>query len=98
MLAAPAADAVVADCDQFDLSTDTALLAPDLFCPGLRSLGAFEGAAILAAPHPLLMLNTDKRFPSGALQSAYQDVGASAKLRIAAQKLPTEELVRWIAH
>jgi len=97
MLAAPAADGVIADCDQLDLSTDVALLAPDLFCPGLRSLGAFEGAAMLAAPHPLLLHNTGGHFPTEALRSTYQGVGASAKLRIVSEKLAAEEMVKWVA-
>jgi hypothetical protein len=96
MLAAPAADAVVADCDQLDLSTDATLLAPDLFCPGLRSLGAFEGAALLAAPNPLLLHNAGDKFPTEALHSEYRSVGASAKLRIASQKLAPQEIVKWM--
>jgi dienelactone hydrolase len=98
MLAAPAADAVIADCDQLDLSTDATLLAPDLFCPGLRSLGVFEGAVLLAAPHPILVHNTGEKFPTEALRSGYQGARASAKLRVASQKLPPEEMVKWISH
>ena len=62
LLAAPAADAVVADCDQVDVFKDDNLLAPDLFCPGIRNVDTFMGAAILAAPHPLLMHNLSSRF------------------------------------
>jgi len=53
LLAAPAADAVIADCGHLDISDDQALLDPDLFCPGIRNMGTFTGAAILASPHPL---------------------------------------------
>lgn len=62
LLAAPAADATIADADNLDLSTDTALLAPDLFAPGLRKLG-FQSAATLAAPRPLLVHNAGEKFP-----------------------------------
>ena len=97
LLAAPAAGAVVADCDELDLASDEALLAPDLFCPGIRTIGGFEGGALLAAPHPLLMHNTGENFPTDALRSAYRAMGASDELRVVAAALPDEELVRWIA-
>src|SRR5207249_7019673 len=58
LLAAPGADAVVADANATDTSNDQALLEPDLFSPGLRTIGTFEGGALLAAPHPLLLHNT----------------------------------------
>ena len=79
LLAAPAAGAVVADCDQLDVTSDDALLAPDLFCPGIRNIGTFEGAAMLAAPHPVLLHNTGENFPTVALRSTYRAMGASDK-------------------
>ena len=63
LLAAPAAGAVIADCDALEVASDEALLAPDLFCPGIRNIGTFEGGAMLAAPHPLLLHNTGTGFP-----------------------------------
>ena len=97
MLAAPAADAVVADCDQLDVVSDAALLAPDLFCPGIRNIGAFEGAAMLAAPHPLLLHNTGDKFPTDAIRATYHALGASKKLRIESRKLNDDEIAGWIA-
>jgi dienelactone hydrolase len=97
MLAAPASDAVIADCDQLDVSTDASLLARDLFFPGARSLGGFEGAALMAAPHPLLLQNAGTKFSTDALRSGYQNVGAQAKLRIASEKMTDEDLAKWIA-
>jgi hypothetical protein len=97
LLAAPAAGAVVADCDQVDVTHDEALLAPDLFCPGLRNIGTFEGSMILAAPHPLLLHNASEGFPTDALRSTYRAMGECEKLRIVASRLPDEELVRWIS-
>jgi hypothetical protein len=97
LLAAPAAGTVVADCDQLVFASDEALLAPDLFCPGIRNIGTFEGAVLLAAPHPLLMHNTGEAFPTDSLRATYRAMGASDKLRVAAARLPDEELVNWIS-
>ena len=97
LLAAPAAGAVIADCAELDVTSDEALLAPDLFCPGIRNIGTFEGGAMLAAPHPLLVHNAGEKFPTDALRATYRAVGASDKLRVVAAALPDEELVRWIA-
>jgi hypothetical protein len=97
LLAAPAVEAVIADCDGLDVGSDEALLAPDLFCPGIRNIGTFEGAAILAAPHPLLLHNTGEASPTDALRSTYRALGVSGKLRIVADRLPDNELVGWIS-
>jgi hypothetical protein len=97
LLAAPGAGTVIADCDQLDVASDEALLAPDLFCPGIRNIGTFEGAAMLAAPHPILMHNTGGAFATEALRATYQVIGAGDKLRVAAARLPDEELVGWLS-
>jgi hypothetical protein len=95
LLAAPGADAVLADCDQLDPTVDTALLAPDLFCPGIRNVGAFEGGAMLAAPHPALLHNL--KFSTTSLAAAYQAAGASKKLRVESSPLTDDDLVKWVA-
>jgi hypothetical protein len=97
LLAAPAADAVVADCSQVDATSDEVLLSHDLFCPGLRNLGTFEGAAMLAAPHPLLLHNVGEKFPTDGIRATYRALGASEKLRIETRKLSDEEIVEWIS-
>jgi hypothetical protein len=97
LLAAPAADAVSADCDALDLASDQALLARDLFCPGIRNIGAFEGSAILAAPHPLLLHNTAKALPTAGLSSTYLGLGARRKLTIESERLSDEQIVSWIS-
>ena len=97
LLAAPAADSVVADCDQLDAIDDEALLSPDLFCPGIRNIGSFEGPAMLAAPHPLVLHNTGSKFSTEALRSTYKTAGANAQLRIESNPLSDEDLVNWIA-
>ena len=76
LLAAPAADAVVADCDRFDAASDQAMLTDDLFVPGIRRFGAFEGAAMLAAPHPLVLHNTADKFSTAGLRDTYLTTGA----------------------
>jgi hypothetical protein len=97
LLAAPAADAVVADANQVAAASDEALLAPDLFCPGLRNIGTFEGAAMLAAPHPLLLHNVGDQFPTDALRATYRALGAADKLRVETRRLSEEEIAAWIA-
>ena len=97
LLAAPGAGAVIADCDQLDVTSDQALLAPDLFCPGIRNIGTFEGGAMLAAPHPLLLHNTGAGFPDR--RAAFGLPGSWARATNCAwwpPALPDEELVRWV--
>ena len=53
VLAAPAADATIADVDGLDTASDDTLLAPDLFVPGIRRLRPFESMVTLVAPKPL---------------------------------------------
>src|SRR5262249_46293357 len=96
LLAAPGADAVVADANSVDISDDQTLLAPDLFCPGLRNLGVFEGPALLAAPHPLLVHHTGEHFPTNDLRSGYKAAGAAKHLRIELSLLVDDALVKYI--
>jgi hypothetical protein len=97
LLAAPAADAVIADCDAMDISDETTLLAPDLFCPGILALGGFETAAILAAPHPLLLHNTGSKFSTGALRSAYVASGVMGRVKTAEGHLTNTEIADWVS-
>jgi hypothetical protein len=98
LLAAPAADAVIADCDGFDSSSDAAWLAADVFCPGIRKLGGFEGAAALATPHPLLLHNAGAHFTTDLLRASYKAAGATGKLRVEASRVPEQELAVWVAN
>jgi hypothetical protein len=95
LLAAPAADAVIADCEALDVSNDETLLQTGLFCPGIRVIGTFEGAAMLAAPHPLLLHNTGDKFPTDAIRSAYRAAGAGKHLRIETAPLSEDMLLDW---
>lgn len=97
LLAAPGADAVMADVGALDVAGDEGLLEPDLFCPNLRNVGTFEGGAMLAAPHPLLVHNTGGRFPTSGLLSAYRALTARGKLRLETSRLNEDALVEWIS-
>jgi dienelactone hydrolase len=99
LLAAPAADAVAADCNQIDLTTDEALLTEDMYAPGLRRLGDFQTAAVLAAPHPLLLHNTGDRFPAAAwIQDVYGSLGAVGALHAEPTLMSEAALTEWLAH
>ncbi|HKQ38300.1 MAG TPA: hypothetical protein VJ063_09495, partial [Verrucomicrobiae bacterium] len=52
LLASPAADATIADADALDSASDEALLAPDLFVPGMRRL-PLDSMTTLVAPKPV---------------------------------------------
>ena len=96
-MAARAADAVVADCDGLDASSDKALAAPDLFTPGLLKMGAFQGAASLAAPNPLLVHNTGDKFATDWLRDVYAAANASQALRVEKDRLDDKAVADWIA-
>ena len=97
MLAAPAADAVVADCDQLDTASDAALLKADLFVPGLRKIGAFEGVINLAAPNPILLHNSGEKFSTVPVHEVYSAVNAGKHFRAEKKPLTDEEMADWIA-
>lgn len=97
LFAAPAADAVIADCNALDVSNDAALIEPDFFCPGVRNIGTFEGAAMLAVPHPLLLQNTGKNFKVGTIRKTYKTLGVKKNLGIEPKPLTEEALTKWIS-
>jgi dienelactone hydrolase len=96
LLAAPGADAVVADCAALDLSGGQALMSQDLFMPGLLKMGGFAGIAALATPNPLFLHNIGSKFPTEVLREAYQAAGASPSLRESSQPASEDELVSWL--
>lgn len=96
LLAAPAADAVIADGVTLDCQNEQAWLAPDLFCPGILNLNGYFTAAMLAAPHPLLLHNTGEHFAAAALRAAYASAGAGPKLRIESRPLSEGKVLAWI--
>ncbi|HZT40896.1 MAG TPA: acetylxylan esterase [Chthonomonadaceae bacterium] len=98
LLAAPVADAVAADCARLDLTTDDALLADDLFTPCLRRLGDFATAAVLVAPHPLLLHDTGDHFTAAAwIDTVYKSLGAARSFRQEKSRMTENALVSWLA-
>jgi hypothetical protein len=97
LLAAPAADAVVADANSMDVSDDQLLLDPNLFTPGLRNIGSFEGIALLAAPHPLFVQKTGKRFQIDNVRAAYKTLGKFNQFRMEPSSVPDDAVAKWIA-
>lgn len=98
LLAAPAADAVIADCSALNCDDDQTLLSTDFFCPGLKRLGAFEGAALLAAPHPVFLHNMGTGFRADILRGSYNALGAGAAFRAETGNLSSTALAQWLAH
>jgi hypothetical protein len=97
LLAAPGADAVVADACALDAAQDEALLDPELFCPGIRNVGTFEGAPMLAAPHPLWIHNTGRAFATDGIRAAYRALNAGRRLRIESPQAQPAAVAAWIA-
>jgi hypothetical protein len=97
LLGAPAADAVAADCDRFDLTTDDELLDDDMFVPGLRRWGGFRTSAALAAPHPLLLHNIGSRFDAAPwIAAVYQAVAAQHSLSVDPDRRGDDALAAWL--
>ncbi|HEX4645973.1 MAG TPA: hypothetical protein VH598_10220, partial [Verrucomicrobiae bacterium] len=80
-----------------DANNDQALLAPDLFCPGIRRIGDFEGAAILAAPRPLSLHNLGRKFPDKAVREAYTGLKSGKNFRTESNHLDDDSLIKWIS-
>lgn len=96
VLAAPAADAVVADAAAWNSPEGAALLDRQLFCPGYRAMGGAATAALLAAPHPLWLHNTGERVAADTIRMGYQAHGALRQLRLQRQPAQPDELLRGI--
>jgi dienelactone hydrolase len=97
LLAAPAADAVAADCNRTDLTTDDALLTEDMYAPGLRRLGDFQTAAVLAAPRPLLLHNTGDKFLAAVwIRDVYGSLGAVPALHTETDLTTDAVLTDWL--
>lgn len=97
LLASHAADAVLADANRVDTSTDSELLAPDLFLPGLQRLGGFQGAALLGAPNPLFLHNTGPNFATAELRQSYQDLRAGPRFHLGTELATVDQMATWAA-
>ncbi|HSH96182.1 MAG TPA: hypothetical protein VK968_18700, partial [Roseimicrobium sp.] len=96
MLAAPLVDAVVADADGVDSTIDDVLMRPDMFSPGLRNFGVFQGAAGLAAPNPLLIHHTGNAFPVIWLEGVYSHQKPAGRLEVSVAPFSDIEIARWV--
>jgi dienelactone hydrolase len=97
LLAAPAADAVIADAVALDPQSGKELMGQDLFAPGLLKIGSFEGAALLAAPNPLFLHNTAESFSTAGLDQAYRGSNKQAALRHESKPAGDAAQATWIA-
>lgn len=96
MLASPSADVLIADANQFNSNNDNVLLVRDLFVPGIRRIGGFEGVLTLSAPSPLLLYNTGEFFTTDTLRKVYKDIGSPDKITIFKEQLGNQEIIRWV--
>jgi hypothetical protein len=97
LLAAPASDALIADCAQFDSTSDEGFLARDIFSPGLRKLGGFEGVAAINTGNPLLLHNVSDKFTTGYLKLVYKKMRVPDNFREETAALDDEKLATWVA-
>lgn len=95
MLAAPLVDAVVADCSAAD-NSDIFRTRPDIFVPGLRSLGDFIGVATLAAPNPILICADYKKFSAGPLKDVYKSLHATRAFDWEYVWPKDQAIVKWV--
>jgi dienelactone hydrolase len=93
MLAAPAADVLVADAQAFNSLNEHLLLADDLFTPNLQRLGGLDGIVALAAPKPVLLHNTGTQFSTKVTEQVY---GNAKSLRTERKRFDDLALITWI--
>lgn len=96
LLAAPAADATLAEVSGLNPSNDQALLAPDYFTPGLHRFGGFAGAAALAAPRPLYLHHVAAGLGTRWIQDTYSGAGSSSALTLRNEKSGDNMLAAWV--
>jgi hypothetical protein len=69
---------------------------PEVFVPGLRTVGDFEGVAALAAPNPVLLVADYQKFSTGWLKDVYHSVHADRAVRVDYAWPKDEEVVKWV--
>jgi hypothetical protein len=94
LVAAPLADAVIIDAAGIDESSDSALLDPPRFFPGVRRLGSLQGIAALAAPNPLFVHNV-KKWNNGWLTSLYSK-NKKGEFHSQSERASDREIADWI--
>lgn len=96
MLAAPAADGVVADAVGIEMTNPEMLLARDVFFPGLMQMGGFDGVVAMAAPNPLLLHNIKTLFPTRITEASYRANLAESRRNLVINPVETEALSDWM--
>ncbi len=96
LMAAPIADIVAADCAQADTSSDAELLSRDLFVPGFRRLGGFDGILAITSPKPVLLHNTGNTFPAERIKNHFHATTLPKYFLASDKPLPDAELANWI--
>ena len=90
-------DALVADCAQFDSTSDQSFLSRDIFSPGLRKLGGFEGVAAMNTGNPILLHNVGDKFTTDYLARAYKKMHVPELYRQETAALGDDKVAEWIA-
>ena len=96
LMAAPAADAVIANCGNLDLSDDKNLLERGMFCPGIRNLDTFAAPAILAEPNSLMIYNPGKGFPGEQIKKAYAADKTEKNFVLKSDSPSDQQIADWI--
>jgi hypothetical protein len=96
LLAAPAADAVVADVRKFDANNDRLWTSREMIIPAIQRIGGFNGPLLLAAPNPVFIHNTGDAFTSATLRTTYQNLDAPTALKVSKDYEPDQALLNWI--
>jgi hypothetical protein len=97
LLAAPVADAVVADAAALDWEADANWMRPERFLPGVRNIGGPLGAAALASPRPLLVRRLAPGADLALVKAAYVAAGAAQRLRLGEETGSTLEALQWLS-
>lgn len=99
LLASPAFDGTVADCNSTDLTNDDAMLTPELYAPCLRKMGDFGTAGILASSKPLLLHNEGSKFPASLkIVNAYKVSGSLDRVKFKTSLAEDKEIIQWMTH
>ena len=96
LLAARAADGVIVDAGGINAGEDRTLLGAEVFVPGLKLIGGFDGAASLAAPRPFWIHHTGGQFSTVTVSNVYNAAGAADQLRIDPVPASDPGLLDWI--
>ena len=96
VMAAPLADAVIADCNQVNEQSDDIYLDRNLFFPGIHRMGDFQGVLALAVPHPLLLHNAGHQMSANWIKPLYNNLEVGQKFNFSESKYSDAQLANWL--